>query len=105
MRTTAFGQPPPAIESISPTIVMEGSPALTVTIKGAGFTRRSQVSFDGKPVVFRRVSDTELKATIDAGLLAGARTFAITETCRESLQRTQWGLPDNRLYMLVTFEL
>src|SRR2546426_1511145 len=104
MRTTAFGQPPPAIESISPTIVAEGSPALTVTIKGVGFTRRSRVSFDGKPVSFRRVSDTELKATIDAELLARAGTFAVTVTNPEPLQRPQWGGTSNRAYLLVNFK-
>jgi len=104
MRTTAFGQPPPAIESISPTIVTEGGPALTLTIKGAGFTRRSQVSFDGTPVAFRRVSETELKATIDAELLARAGTFSITVANPEPLQRPLWGGTSNRAYLLVNFK-
>jgi hypothetical protein len=103
MRTTAFGQPPPAIESISPTVVTEGGPTLTLTIKGVGYTRESRAHFNGKPIPFQRVSDTELRATIDAGLLARAGTFPIVITNPEPLQRPKWGGTSNRAYLLVNF--
>ena len=62
------------------------------------------MSFDGTPVAFRRVSETELKATIDAELLARAGTFSITVANPEPLQRPQWGGTSNRAYLLVNFK-
>lgn len=103
MRTTAFGQPPPGIESVSPTLVTEGSPTLLLTVKGVGFTKKSRVYFSGAPIPFERVSDTELKATIDAGLLARAGTFPILVTNPDPLQRPQWGGTSNKAYLLVNF--
>lgn len=35
--------PPPGIETLSPIMVTEGSPPLTLTIRGFNFFRRSQV--------------------------------------------------------------
>ncbi len=103
MRTTAFGQPPPAIESISPTIVTEGGPALALTIKGAGFTKRSRVYFDEKPLSHQRVNATELQATIPADRLERAGTFSIMVVNPEPLQRPQWGGTSNKAYLLVNF--
>jgi hypothetical protein len=61
--------PQPALESISPIMVTEGSPATTVTLKGFNFVRRSQVLFKGVPVPYRAVSGSELQVTIPAELL------------------------------------
>ncbi len=104
MRTTSFGQPPPAIESISPTIVTEGSPTLTLAVRGFGFTSRSRVQFGGEAVPFERVSDTELKLSIDARLLSGAGTFPIVVTNPAPLQRAKWGGTSNTAYLLVNFK-
>jgi hypothetical protein len=61
--------PQPAIESISPLMVTQGSPTTTVTLKGFNFVRRSQVLFKGIPVPFKPVSGSELQVTIDSSLL------------------------------------
>ena len=67
--------PNPAIETITPAMVTEGSPTATITLKGFNFVRRSQVHFKGISVPFRVVSATELQVTIDANLLKEAGWF------------------------------
>jgi hypothetical protein len=64
-----FESPQPAIESINPLTVTEGSPTTTVTLKGFNFVRRSQVLFKGVPVPYKAVSGSELQVTIDSSLL------------------------------------
>jgi len=61
--------PQPGIETINPVMVTEGSPAITLTLKGFNFVRRSQVLFKGAPVPYKVVNATELQVTLDAGVL------------------------------------
>jgi Amidohydrolase family/IPT/TIG domain len=61
--------PEPAIESISPIMVTEGSGPSTITLKGFNFVRRSQVLFRGESVPYKVMSPTELQVTIGADLL------------------------------------
>ncbi|MBI2186119.1 MAG: amidohydrolase family protein [Acidobacteria bacterium] len=61
--------PQPAIESITPIMVTEGSPTTTITLRGFNFVRRSQVLFRGVPVPFTAVSGSELQVTLDTSLL------------------------------------
>jgi hypothetical protein len=104
MRTTSFGQLSPGIESVSPSMVTEGSTTLTLTIKGVGFTKRSRVQFNGNSVPAIRVNDNEMKITLDAVLLEHAGTFPIIVSNPEPLQRPQWGGTSNRAYLLVNFK-
>ena len=104
MRTTSFGQLSPGIEIVTPSVVTEGSPTLTLTLKGVGFTKRSVVNFDGSPVPSVRLNDNEMKITVDAGRLAHAGTYAITVTNPEPLQRPQWGGTSNKAFLLVNFK-
>jgi hypothetical protein len=67
--------PQPAIETISPTMVTEGSRTLNVTLKGFNFVRRSQVYFKGISVPYKVVSPTELLVTLDESLLKEAGWF------------------------------
>ena len=103
MRTTAFGQPPPGIETISPTVVTEGDPTLTVTLKGYGFTKESRAFFEGKAVQARWMSPTEMRVTIDAALIQRAGAYTLTVTNPEPLQRPQWGATSNKAHLLVNF--
>ncbi len=64
--------PNPAIESITPIMLTEGSPNSTVTLKGFNFVRRSQVLFKGQSVPYKVVSPTELEVTVRADLLKEA---------------------------------
>jgi hypothetical protein len=61
--------PNPAIESITPIVFTEGSPASTVTLKGFNFVRRSLVLFKEQSVPYKVVSPTELQVAIPAELL------------------------------------
>jgi imidazolonepropionase-like amidohydrolase len=61
--------PQPGIETILPVMVTEGSPTITLTIKGVNFVRRSQVLFKGAPVPYQAVNANELAVTLDANLL------------------------------------
>jgi hypothetical protein len=61
--------PQPAIETISPLAVTQGSPTITVTLTGFNFVQRSQVLFKGVPVPHAAVSGSEFQVTVDASLL------------------------------------
>ena len=67
--------PEPAIETIDPVMLTEGSPTASVLLKGFNFVRKSQVLFKGTPVPFKVVSPGELQVTIDASLLKEAGWF------------------------------
>jgi hypothetical protein len=69
--------PQPAIETINPVMVTEGSPTTTVTIRGFSFVRRSQVLFKGISVPYKVVRPTELQVTLDARLLREVGTFEL----------------------------
>ncbi len=102
--TWAFGQPTPGIESISPTMVTEGDPALTLTIRGVNFTDKSLVLFDNRPVPARLVSETELSVSIEAELLVRVGTFPVIVRNPGFQQQPQWGGgTSNRAYLLVNF--
>jgi len=104
MQGTEFGQPPPGIQSISPTIVTEGDATLTMTIKGVNFTKESLVYFGERSVSARLVSDTELQAVIDAALIAKVGTFPVTVKNPDPLQRPEWSDgTSNKAHLLVNF--
>ena len=69
--------PQPAIETIFPVMVTQGSPTTTLTLKGFNFVRRTRVYFDGVSVPYKRVSPTELQVTIDGNFLQRAGRFNI----------------------------
>jgi hypothetical protein len=96
--------PQPAIETISPVMISEASPATMLTLKGFNFVRRSRVYFDGQPVPYRRVSATELQVTLDDNLLKRAGRFDIVVKNPEPLNNSQWGNGEsNKAHLLVTF--
>jgi hypothetical protein len=104
MQGTEFGQPPPGIQSVSPTLVTEGDPTLTMTIRGVNFTRESVVYFGERRVPTRLVSDSELEAVIDAGLISQVGTFPVTVRNPLPLQRPEWGNgTSNKAHLLVNY--
>ncbi len=104
MQGIEFGQPPPGIQSISPTMVTEGDATLTLTIMGVNFTKKSLVYFGERSVPAERVSDTELEAVIDAGLIAQVGTYPVTVRNPKPLQRPEWGDgTSNKAHLLVNF--
>jgi hypothetical protein len=102
-RTTAFGQPTPGIEYVSPLVVTEGSPTLTLTVHGLNFTDRSAVEFNGMPVPVKLVSDKELHVIIAKELLVSVGAFPITVRNPDPLQDEKFGGLSNRAYLLVRY--
>ncbi len=89
--TWAFGWPPPSILSMSPTVVTEQDPTVTIKLGGAHFIKHSLARFDGKPVPTRFVSETELEVTIEANRITRPGTYTITVTNPEPVQNSEWG--------------
>ena len=101
--TWAFGQPCPGIESLSPIMVTEGGPTLTLTIMGVNFTKKSVVYLGGRPIPAELVSETELRATIGARSIARAGIFPImVKNPGPHLSQPQWGSTSNRAYLAVS---
>ncbi|MCZ6774779.1 MAG: IPT/TIG domain-containing protein, partial [Proteobacteria bacterium] len=104
MQGTEFGQPPPGIQSISPTMVTEGDATLTMTIRGVNFTRKSLVFFGERSVPAQLISDTELQAVVDAALIAKVGTFPVTVRNPDPLQRPDWSDgTSNKAHLLVNY--
>lgn len=99
--------PQPAIETISPLQVTEGSPTTTVTLTGFNFVRRAQVLFKGVPVPYKAVSGSELQVTIDSGLLREPGWHELVVRNPWPLQPEiglQWGNgTSNRAHLLVGY--
>jgi hypothetical protein len=97
--------PPPGIETISKWIVTQGSPALTLTIKGFNFFGKSQVYFDNLPVPTKRVSITELEATIDENLLERAGRFDVVVRNPPPARFPEWSDgASNKAHLIVNYK-
>lgn len=96
----------PAIETINPVMVTEGSPTLTLTLKGFNFVRKSVVYFDGKPVSYRAAGPTELQVSIDADLLRTAGRYEIVVKNPEPLGTDPlWGNgTSNKAHLIVNYK-
>jgi hypothetical protein len=96
--------PQPAIETIFPTLVTEGSPAATITVKGFNFVRRMQVLFNGKPVPYKGVSATELQVMLDETLLRTPGKFDLVIRNSPPVSTPDWGNgTSNTAHLLVNF--
>ena len=71
--------PTPAAAGLAPSIVMQGSNAVAVTVTGAGFTSQSSVVADGAPAKTKYLSRSSLQATIPASALQtpGSRSIVV----------------------------
>src|SRR5438477_6770785 len=70
--------PVPAITSVNPSSVIEGSAATPVTINGSGFISSSLVQWNGTSIDTAYTSATSLSATIPPNDLANASIANIT---------------------------
>jgi hypothetical protein len=98
--------PPPGIETISPYIITEGSPNLTLKIKGFNFFNSSQVYFDNMLVPSRRVTPTELEVTLEETLLRRVGRFSLVVRNPGPLIVPGWRSKDgtsNMAHLLVNF--
>jgi|HubBroStandDraft_6_1064221.scaffolds.fasta_scaffold18285_2 hypothetical protein len=70
--------PTPAISSISPTSVVAGANATTVTISGSGFIASSTAQWNGAGLTTTYVNSTTLISTVPASDLAASSTAQVT---------------------------
>ena len=70
--------PVPAIASLTPASAPAASPAFTLTVNGTGFAATSAVLWNGVPRVTTFVSDTQLRAAIEAADIATVGQTAVT---------------------------
>lgn len=86
--------PQPAIETMNPIIVTQGTPAV-VKLTGFNFVRKSVVYFNGRPVPYKIVSSTEAEVTLDAEALREAGRFNVVVKNPEPLDafwiKGMWG--------------
>jgi hypothetical protein len=96
--------PQPAIETISPTLVTEGS-AATIIIKGFNFVRKSMVYFNGRSVPYQAISRTELHVMLEAPLLRTPGKFDIVVKNPGPVATPEWGTgTSNTAHLLVNFK-
>jgi len=104
-----INSPQPAIETIEPYIVTQGSPTLTIAVKGFNFVRRSTVYFDGHPVPFKAVNAAQLEITLDANLLQTAGRFDLVVKNPEPLdpffRNGVWGNgTSNQAHLIINYK-
>jgi IPT/TIG domain len=74
----AVNNPAPAIVSLNPTTIAEGSAAFTLNVAGSGFVGGSVVYWNQTALTTTLVSATALQAAVPASLLASASSSSIT---------------------------
>ena len=96
--------PEPAIETIAPVMITEGSPTTTLTITGFNFVRRSLVLFNGESVPYKHVSGTELQVTLDADLLKRVGRFDLVVQNPQPVANPIWGNgTSNKAHLIVMY--
>jgi imidazolonepropionase-like amidohydrolase len=98
-----WASPTPAIESIGPHTIIQGSPTQKLDIKGFNFVKRSLVYVDEQPVPTEVVSRTEIRATIDSQILANAGNRVVVVKSPFPLDPNAWGNASNKAHILVPF--
>ncbi len=64
--------------SLSPVVTMQNSPGFTLTVNGSGFSRGSQVEFNGVAQTTTFVSSSQLTAPVSSSDLTQAGTYPVT---------------------------
>jgi hypothetical protein len=67
-------------QPLVPTSVSPGSPALTLTVNGTGFTSAAVVNWNGSPLTTTYISSIQLAATVPPANIAKPQTVNITVT-------------------------
>jgi len=99
--------PEPAIESIDPVMLTQGSQPATVRIKGFNFVRKSQVLFKDTAVPYKALSSGELEITIPGTLLTDAGWFDLVVKNPWPLSRDTgqpWGNgTSNKAHLIINY--
>jgi hypothetical protein len=72
--------PPPTISSLSPSSVVVGGPAFTLTVNGLNFVDGAFVNFNGVPSSATFVSSAQLTISVSASTIASQGTINISVT-------------------------
>ena len=75
---TINNNPPPILNTISPSTITAGSPAFTLTATGNSFISSSVIKWNGAALATTFVSSTSLTATVPATNIATAGTASVT---------------------------
>jgi hypothetical protein len=98
-----WASPTPAIESMDPHTIIQGSPTQELDIKGFNFVKRSVVYIDGVAVPTQVVSRTEIKATVDTNILSNAGNRSVEVKNPAPLDPNAWSDTSNKAHILVPF--
>ena len=99
--------PQPAIETITPVMVTQGGPTISITLTGFNFVRKSRVYFNGTSVPYEAKSPTQLEVTIDSSLLHEAGWADVVVVNPEPLN-PELGYPwgngtSNRAHLIINY--
>jgi len=76
--TFVINNPVPVISGLSPSSVLAGSGAFTLTVNGSNFVPNSSVRLNGVPYSTTYVSGTQIRASISASVASQATTANVT---------------------------
>jgi hypothetical protein len=78
--TFTVNHAPPAISTLSPSLVIAGGSAITLSISGEYFTPASIVNWGSTALATTVISQNQLQAVVPASLIAGAGTASVSVT-------------------------
>ena len=95
--------PTPAIETIAPRTVLQGTSDTTVTLTGVNFVKRSIVYVNGEPVPTMVDSATKLRFVVPQVSFASAGKLHVVVRNPQPLATVEWGDTSNMAHILVPF--
>ncbi len=87
--------PTPTITTLNPTSATAGGSAFTLTVNGAGFLSGATVQWNGTGLTTTFVSNTQLTATVSAGLIVSVGSVNITVVDNGGTPSTAVSFPIN----------
>jgi hypothetical protein len=78
--TAVVNNPAPAVTSLTPATLPEGSAAFTLTVAGSNLTPGAVVDWNGTPLTVVSANGTQIQAGVSASLLAEEGTALVTVT-------------------------
>jgi hypothetical protein len=95
--------PTPAIETIAPRTVLQGTSDTTVALTGVNFVKRSVVYVNGEAVPTMVESGTKLRFVVPQNTLGRAGKLHVVVKNPQPLATVEWGDTSNTAHILVPF--
>jgi hypothetical protein len=95
--------PTPGLETIAPHTIIQGAPDTTFNLTGIGFTKRSMVYVNDKPVPTNVQSGTKLSFVVSQNDFASAGKLHVVVKNPGPLDTPVWGDTSNKAHILVPF--